>query len=152
MLLPKKTIGWRGPCPLNGGSLFNVGSGCRDDAPETCVFSGQVNGPFLAELNDEVLLQIMSPGEFGGKKRTKTEVFVALKRDVWLGCDIDFFSVETCVTVLLFEHDIHVYYLKALVCTYINIYRDLISGITQARKTWICRHRTAFLLRIGKKM
>ena len=27
------------------------------------VISGQVNGPFLAELNDEVLLQIMSPGK-----------------------------------------------------------------------------------------
>ena len=60
-------------------SLFNVGSGSRGDAPETCVFSGQVNGPFLAELNDEVLLQIMSPGEFG-EKNGETKVFLHQKR------------------------------------------------------------------------
>jgi len=63
---------------------------------ETGVFKGQVNGPFLAELNDEVLLQIMSllPGWMAW--RLEATGLPAWKRnsEMWWQsrCDLEFSS------------------------------------------------------------
>ena len=81
-------------------SLFNVGSGGRDHAAP-CVFSGQVNGPFLAELNDEVLLQIMSPGEFG--KKTEKRKFFLHQKKCLIGVRY-FFRGEKSVGMYLHEY------------------------------------------------